>query len=202
MTSPIKNLKKYIVTNKKLYLLSVVILLVGALVGGYLVLGELIDAEVYASADMELSEIILGERGFMSLLLQNLWALVVPLALIFLLFISKYTKVLSFFYLGYQGLLLGASIVSLISDSGLAGALNSILLIIPINFVNFFVLISWIVTCYKRLAVARVQHLSFGYSLRVFGVNFLTCLAGALFASIVYAFTYPLLLRSAIVVNI
>ena len=201
IATPLKKVKKYIISNKKLYLLSIVVAVVGVALGVYMVLGEFMDAELYTTTDLELSEIILAERGFFELFFKNVWSLVLPFVLIFLLFTNNYTKFLSFFYLGYQGILLGASVASLIQESGLAGALNSLLVVIPINFINFFVIISWLVTCYKRLSVARLQRLSFKASLKLFFPQFLGCFLGALFAGLVYGLIYPLLLRSVIVVN-
>ena len=159
------------------------------------------DAEIYTTTDLDLSEIILGERGALGLFFQNLWALVLPFLLIFLLMTNKWTAFLTFFYLGYQGILLGASVASVVGEFGFAGALNTILVIIPINLLNFFVLISWLITCYKRMKLAKIQRLSFLGSIKLFCPQIMGCFMGALFASAVYGFIYPLLLRSVIIVN-
>ena len=202
MLIPIKRIKNYLVSNKKLYILSLVVCIVGVILGVILVTGEYIDGEIYTIADYELSEIILGERGFFSLFFQNLWPLLLSMLIIFLLFTNRYTCVLSFFYLGYQGLLLGATMVSLIQDSGIAGVLNGLLLVLPLNLVNFFVVVSLIVTVYKRLAIARLQRLKFWQSVKLFIPQLLWILLGAVFVSFVYALVYPLLLRSVIVVSV
>lgn len=199
---PAKLLKKYIISNKKLYLLCFLVVMVGVLSGVYLVLGELIDDVVYASSELSLSEIILGERGMVNLFFQNFWALLLPLVIIFVLSLNKYTKFLSFFYLSYQGLLLGASIASVIMESGVAGGLNTLFIIIPINLLNFFVLVSGLIINYKRQTIAKIQRLSLGYSLKVFASAYLGLVLGMILASLIYGIVYPLLLKSVIVVNV
>lgn len=198
---PLKKVKQHIISNRKMYLLSSVVAVVGIMLGIYLVLGEFMEAEIYTTTDLSLSEIILGERSSISLFFQNLWALILPFILIFLLWTNNYTKYLSFFYLGFQGILLGASLTSLILEKGIAGALNSLLIVLPINLMNFFVLISWLVVCHKKLAVSKLQHLSAMHSIKLFMPQIIGCVLGALFASFVYGFVYPLLLKTVIIVN-
>lgn len=198
---PIKRVKDYIVSNKKLYLLCFVVILVGAFLGVYLILNEFMEENIYTRTDLTLSEIILGERSFFGLFFSNLATLLVPIIIIFALYTNKYTKILTYFYLAYQGLLLGASITSLISEYGLGGALNALIIVIPINLVNFFVLVSMLVVSYKRFKIAKLQRLGFGYSLKLFLLQYIGILVGSIFASLVYALLYPIILRTSVVVT-
>lgn len=198
---PIKRVKDYIVSNKKLYLLCFVVILVGVFLGVYLIINEFMEENIYTRTDLTLSEIILGERSFFSLFFSNLATLLVPIIIIFALYTNKYTKILTYFYLAYQGLLLGASITSLISEYGLGGALNALIIVVPINLVNFFVVVSMLVVSYKRFKIAKLQRLSFGYSLKLFLMQYIGILVGAIFASLVYALLYPIILRTSVVVT-
>lgn len=202
INAPIKSIKNFIVSNKRIYLVSSIVIILGVILGLYLVLSEAIESEVYTTTDLELSEIVLGERGFFSLFFDNLWTILLPLVLIFLLNLTRFTSPLMFFYLAFQGILLGASVTTLISDNFVAGLLNSVFVIIPINIVNFFVVVSWMVVSYKRLIIAKQQRLSFVYSVRVFSKNFFAVLLGSVFASLCYAIIYPLLLKSFVVIPI
>jgi len=200
--APIKKLKGHIKSNQKMYLIVSMLILMGIILGIYLVLSGFIDDIIYTSTDLDLSEIVLGERSNLSLFFLNFKSLIIPCLVIFLLYTNRYTGFLAYFYMGYQGILLGASVTSVIGEAGIAGALNSLLIILPINLLNFFIMTSFLVVCYKRLMIAKIQRLSFMYSIRLFIGSFLGCLLGAIFASFVYGFIYPILLKTAIVVSV
>lgn len=198
--TPLKKVKSHLLANKRLYLVSALIVLMGIVLGIYLVNGEYIDDVIYTTTDLDLSEVVLGEVGGFKLFFLNLKALIIPFIIIFILHTNKYTSFLSYFYLGYQGLLLGASISAVIGETGIAGGLNTLLIILPINLMNLYVIIAFLVVCYKRLTIARLQRLSFLYSTKLVSSQILGCLLGAIFASCVYGFVYPLLLKTAVVV--
>lgn len=199
---PIRSVKLYIKENLRTYAILIILCLMGAILGVYLVGGEYIEDMLYTSVDLELSEIILGERGSLSLVVLNLKAIIVPFLIIFILYSNRYTAMLSYLYLGYQGILLGATVMSVINETGVAGGLNVIFIILPINLLNFFVIISFIVTCAKRLSIKTAKKLSFSQSVRAISGAIIGCLIGAIAVSLVYGFVYPLLLKTAIVVSI
>lgn len=194
-------IRKYIKANNRVYLLSLILVISGMIMGVYLNLGGMIDDIIFSATDISLSEIIVGEVGGFSLFFKNFWVLVISSVIIFLLFTNNYTKLLGFVYLGYQGLLLGATLTSVIGDGGLAGVLNSLVIILPVNAMNFFILISVLVVSSRCLAVRRSQRLSFLYAIRIFFTKFLMCLVGAVVCSLVYGFIYPILLKTMIIVS-
>lgn len=197
---PIKKIKSFVFSNKKLFLIIALVLALGICLGAFLVINDSIEGEIYTTSDISLSDIIMGETGFFGLFFKNLWTLFVPLIIIFVLFSNNYSYPLSFFYLAFQGLLFGVSVSTLVLDSAVAGILNIVFVVLPINLINFFVLSSWVVVCYKRLKVARLQKLSLVYTTRVFFGNFLFVIFGAIFSSVCYGLLYPLLLKSVVVV--
>ena len=194
-------IKKYIKANNRAYLTSVVIVMCGMVMGVYFNLGGFIDDIIFSAIDISLSEIIVGEVVGVSLFFKNFWALLISSLIIFLLFTNNYTKILAYVYLAYQGMLLGATITSVIGESALAGILNSFVIIIPVNAMNFFVLISVLVVSARCLSVRKSQKLSFVYALKIFFTKFLVCVVGALICSLVYGFVYPILLKTMIVVS-
>lgn len=194
-------LRGYIKANKRQYLIVAVLIIVGMILGVYLNLGGFIDDIVFTATDLNLAEIIVGEVKGFTLFFKNLWALVLPACLIFLMFTNKYTKFLSYVYMAYQGLLLGASITTIISEGGIAGVLNSLIIILPINLMNLFVLMSVLVVSERCQSLRRSNHLKFSYSIKIFFTKFMVCLMGALFSSFVYGFIYPLLLKTVVVVS-
>ena len=194
-------IKKYVKSNNRSYLISLLVVLVGMILGVYLNLGGLIDDIIFSATDVSLSEIIVGEISGVSLFFKNFGVLLISSLIIFLLFTNNFTKLLAFVYLGYQGLLLGATITTVIAESGIAGILNSLVIIIPINAMNFFVLISVLVVCSKCLNLRKSQHLSFFHAIKIFFTKFLVCMIGAVVCSLIYGFIYPILLKTMIVVS-
>ena len=122
-------IKKYIKANNRAYLTSVIIVICGMIMGVYFNLGGFIDDIIFSATDVSLSEIIVGEVGGVSLFFKNFWVLLISSLIIFLLFTNNYTKILAYVYLAYQGMLLGATITSVIGESALAGILNSFVII-------------------------------------------------------------------------
>lgn len=198
--APIRQAKKFIISNSRLFLICTLVVLLGFALGAYLVTSELAEDIVYAFSIAEITDVIIGEYSFLGLVLSNLKTLIVPMLIIFLMLTNRFTGVLSFFYLGYQGLLLGASVVSVLSDFGIGGVLVVLFLLLPMNLANFMVLISWLIVNYKRMQVARTQRLKLLYSLRVFFKPIIGVVVAGIIASIIYGVLYPMLLRSAVVV--
>ena len=194
-------LRTYIKANRREFLFVSVLVVVGMILGVYLNLGGFIDDIIFSATDLNLAEIIVGEVSGFTLFFKNLWALVLPACLIFLMFTNSYTKFLAYVYMGYQGLLLGASVTSVISESGIAGVLNSLIIILPINIMNLFVLMSVLVVSLRCQLMRRANHLKFTYSIKIFFTKFMLCLVGAIFSSFVYGFIYPLLLKTVVVVS-
>ena len=199
--SPIRSIKKYVSANKKGYLFAGVLaslfLLVGVVLGAT---GE-IEGGVYSSIEISLYEIITDDYSGFALLWSGLVRLLLPLLILFVLNLSRWTYFLGFVYLGYQSLLLGASLSGLIAENGFIGVLNGIVMVLPINILNFFIIISGLIIFSKRLNLATYQKLSLGHSLKIFFPKILALILGSIFSAVVFGFIYPLLLRSIIIVN-
>ena len=84
--TPLKRVKSHLLANKKLYLVSALIVLMGIILGVYLVNGEFIDDVIYTTTDLDLSEIVLGEVGGFKLFFLNFKALVLPFIIILPIF--------------------------------------------------------------------------------------------------------------------
>jgi len=197
----LKPIKRFMALNKKLYLLAALAATFGLVLGLVLAFSGGMESVIYSSTGSGLYEIIINDYSAFGLLAENLYRLLLPIIIIFLLSLSKYTSPLSYVYLGYQGCLLGASIVGLISSNGVMGVLNAIVMVLPINTLNFVVLISALVVFLKRLSLALSQRISLVHSLKIFMPKLVYVFVSALVVSMVYAFLYPLLLRSVIVIN-
>lgn len=205
MTSKIFSLKpaiNFIRLNKKLYLFSLLVSVAGLILGIILSTTGGMEGGVYSTGQTSLYDIIVNDYSAFSLLWENLIRLILPLLIIYLLSLTKYTSFLAFIYLGYQSMLLGASIIGLVQENGVAGIINGLVVVLPINAVNFLLLVSGLVVFIKRLNLSISQRITILHSTKIMLPKLLYIFVCALFASFIYAFIYPLLLRSMVVINL
>lgn len=196
----IKSVKVFVIANKKLYFIGLISAVLGITLGIILSFTGG-DGKVYSQGGVTLYEIIVSDYSGFSLFFDNIYRLLIPIVLIFLFTLSKYSMPLTYVYLGYQGYLLGASIVGLITNNGAVGLLNGLILVLPINAINFFIIISALVVFIKRLNLKTYQRITLVHSVKIFIPKLLWVVVGAILTSFIYAFLYPLLLKSMIVIN-
>ena len=159
------------------------------------------DELLYTSIEISLTDIITSDYSGASLFFSGLIRLFIPLSIIFVLFLCKWTKFLAFIYYGYQAMLLGASTASLVAGSGISGIINLLFVVLPINIVNFFILSSAVIIFYKRYKLAKTQRITLVHSLKIMLPKILMIVVGCLFSAFIYGFIYPLLLKSIIIIN-
>jgi len=197
-----KNVLLFISANRKLYYTSFAVFLVGLVLGISLVAAGQMEETLYTSVQTTLVEIINSEHSGLSLFITGLTRVLVPLIIIYILSLSKFTAWLGWLYYGYQSSLLGASIASLVLSSGLAGLINGLVVVLPINFINFFLVASGLVVFFKRYKLSRLQRLSVFHSTKIFLPKILALLVGTLFSAFCYGFIYPFLLKSVVIINV
>lgn len=197
-----KNISLFVSANKKLYFLSLVVFLIGLVLGVVLVSIEQMEEEVYSSVEISLVSIIKSDYSGFSLFISSLFRVLIPLVIIYILSLSRFTMWLGTLYYGYQATLLGASITTLVVSSGMAGLLNALFVVLPINFINFFLVASGLVIFLKRYKLAKFQRLSIFHSTKIFLPKILALLAGIVFSAFCYGFIYPFLLKSVVIINV
>lgn len=197
----LRPVSRFIKLNKKLYLIALAFSLLGLVFGVVFSMAGDFGGEVYASTSTSLYELIISDYSAFGLLWDNITRLILPLVILFVVTLSRFTFFLSYVYLGYQSALLGASLVGLVLEKGTAGIFNGIIVVLPINILNFFILISGLVIFLKRLSLQRTQRIKLVHSVKIFMPKLIYVFVGALFASVVYAFIYPLLLKSVLIIN-
>lgn len=198
----IRGVKRFVALNKRLYFINLVVFIIGLVIGIVLVAGGQMDETIYTSINVSITDIIVNDYSVFSLFFAGLIRLIVPIIIIFIMFLTRYTSFLGHLYYGYQALLLGASIAGLVGEGGVAGVLNSLFVVIPINIINFFLIASSLVVFYKRLKLATTQKITLVHSLKIMLPKLIMILVGVLFSAVIYGFIYPILLRSMIIVNV
>lgn len=202
ISANIKGVKRFIALNKRLYLLNLLVFIIGVVAGAILVLAGQMDETVYTSLEVSIVDIITSDYSGISLFFSGIVRLIIPITIIFVMFLTRYTSFLGYVYYAYQSLLLGGSVASLVTSSGVAGLINALFVVLPINLLNFFLISSSLIVFYKRLKLARLQKLTIIHSTKIFLPKIIAITVGVVFSAIIYGFIYPLLIRSMIIVNV
>lgn len=200
-TFSVKEIKSFVKANKLLFLVTIIFLALGIGIGVIIMLGEDASYDIFAKESIGLGEIISGEYSSFSLALSCFFKCVLSCLIMLLFGLTKYTIYLNYVYIGYQGLLLGASCTSVVALNGVTGALNVFIFTLPVNLLNLIAICLMQVVLSLRLAYAKKFRAGKAKSFAVFGKRFLLVVILALISAVIYGFVYPLLLRSIVVIN-
>ena len=196
-----KSVRAELVENRQRYLVSLLVLLVGIVLGVVVTTAEGSDYNIYETNSLSLYDIITSDYEKMDLFLDCFGRLLLACAIIFVFSFKRISFLLSFVYLAFQGFLFSSSLVSVVSINGIEGVLSGLFFILPMNLLNFAVLIFFLCVCWKRLVFAGAYRLTFKKSVKLFAGKFFAVLVLCVLSSAIYGFIYPLLLRSIIVIN-
>ena len=195
-----KTIKGFILSNKTQIVVGYVCIVVGIIVGVCIAIsGE--DAVVFSSSTVTLQELITGEYSSVSLFFSSFFKLLLPIVIIFLFSLSKFTSFLDFIYLMYQGLLLGISATVVIQENGLTGALNALIFISPVNLINLTIINYASALFIKRREYAKKFHKTFLESVSVYIKESVWLIVLVAVSSFLYGVVYPTILKSMIIVN-
>ena len=196
-----KSVRSVVSANKQRFLISILFLLLGVVLGVVVSLNKDATQNIYDADSLSLFDIITSDYQRGELFFDSLWRLLLAVTIIFVLSLKRATFFLSFVYVAFQGFLFAESLISVIVLSGLKGVLSGLFFILPINLLNFVVIISAQVICWWRLNFASSYRLGTKKSLKTFAIKFAGVLVLCVVSSVVYGYLFPLLLRSVIVIN-
>ena len=163
--------------------------------------------------------IIISNEGYLSLLVSNnkiLYSLIngtatlnniffsrltnfsFPMLLILILGLNYYLCFFSFVIVMYQFVVFIMTAYAIIDIYGFGGILSDLFLIVPVNLIFFVILIFLSVVCIERGKEAeRNRYFAEGYN-GLFFVKVGACFLMVILLSLVVAFIFPLILKSAI----
>lgn len=195
-----KVVKGFVVSNKLQFIIGFIFILLGIIVGVVIQVPNE-DTTIFASSTVSLEDLIVGDASAGSLFFSNFIKLMLPIIIIFMFSLNKYTGFLNYLYLLYQGMLLGISVTSVIIDNGFTGALNSLVFIAPVNLINLTIITYASALFTKRREYSKKFRKSFGQSFGFYLGETIWLLIGTLVSSVIYGVIYPIILRSMIIVN-
>lgn len=193
-------IKGFIVSNKVLFVVGYICIIIGIVVGVCIgVSGE--SAVIFSSSTVTLEELITGEYSSVGLFFSSFFKILLPIFIIFVFSLNKFTSVLDFIYLMYQGLLLGLSATGVIQENGLTGALNTLIFISPVNLINLTIINYASALFIKRREYAQKFHKNFVESTSYYISEIIGLIIGVIISSFLYGVVYPTILKSMIIIN-
>lgn len=199
----LEDIKYHFKNNFSYYLLIAIFALVGIAVGVYIALERYSYISLLNMSDKNMISYISGTANYSSIFYSHLLDILLAFSIVVLLSLNKYTCILGNIFLSYQMALIVLYVASIISLYGIAGILNCIFLILPINLANFCVLSFALGVGHERAKLQSDYKIKFGASFRendyIFkiGLSFLTLII----LCVINSFILPLFIKSFVVVN-
>lgn len=196
-----RDIKRFIVSNKLLFLVSLLFIFIGMVIGVVIEVGTSDTLTIFASSTVSLSDIITGDYSAWTLFFSCFKKLLLAVVILFVLSLTKWTSLLNYIYLAYQGMLVSMTATNLVYINGIAGALNVVLFTMPVNLINLLIIAYASSLFIKRREYQKTYNKPFKGSFSVYIRQFIGLAVVMVLASLVYGVIYPVLLRSIVVIS-
>lgn len=135
-----ENIKQHLRDNVKAYILILFSVIIGIIVGIYLGVTGYKYTSLLTTGDKLMFDYITGTASYMSIFYSRISVCIISIIIIFVFNLTYYLSFFNYLYIGYQSALLVLSSIGIISLKGLAGIINVVLFLIPLNLLNLFIL--------------------------------------------------------------
>lgn len=196
-----KDVKGFILSNKGLFLFSLLFILIGMIIGVVIAIRSSDSLTIFASSAVSLTDLIAGDYSAGALFFSCFTKLLLAVVILFLFSLTKLTSILNYVYLAYQGMLVSITATNLIYINGVSGILNVVLFTLPVNVVNLMIIAYASSLFIKRREYSKEYNKKFFTSFGVYLHQFIGLIIGMLVASAIYGVIYPILLRSIVVIS-
>lgn len=192
--------KQFIISNKGLFLLSFVFIMLGMIIGAIICINEQ-ESTIFASATVSLEDIIVGDFSAGELFFSCFKKILLASIILFVFSLTKITSIFNYIYLAYQGMLVAMTATNLILTNALAGLLNVLLFTAPVNLINMLIIAYASSLFIKRREYQKVYKKSFMASFSAYSSQVVGLIVGIVVVSLIYGVIYPLLLKSIVVIS-
>lgn len=191
-------MKYYLSKRKKSYFFGLLFVFIGIVVGVFIVASSDRYLSLIKADDKVLFDFINGKAVFSKQFFRLLSKFVVPLVVLFLCNLSRFTSFLSFLFLLYNGVMFFMSSYAVIVEFGFAGVLVFILLFLPVNVMLFAEMIFFNEVCCSRCQLAsKYKRFSFGFD-EAFWLKLFLAIMAALVVSLFVTIIYLIVLKNHI----
>lgn len=159
----INEIKYYLYRKRKIYFLGLIFIVIGIILGIVMAVSSDRFVTILKTDDKVLFDFIKGKVSFSSQFSGVLLKFLIPISLLFLFNLSRFTSFFSFAYFSYLGCLFFLNGYAVITEFGFSGVLSFIVLSLPANLLIFAVLLVFNERCYSRCETAkRYKQWSYG----------------------------------------
>ena len=196
-------IKDHFRDNALYYFFACLFTLVGLGIGLYISLTGYRYTALLSSPDKNMFAYITGTAPYTSIFYSRLINVILCVAIIFVLSLTKYTAVLGYIFLSYQMSLIVLSSAAIISLYGLTGVLNVIFFVVPVNIANYALMTFGLGIGLERARAWSNYRLRFSDSFRETGFmfKFIIYLIALVVICLLHSFVLPIFLKSFVVIN-
>ena len=196
-------LKDHFESNLVRYYLLLFSGLIGVILGVILLLTGFSNVSLLKITDKTLIDYISGSVGYGSIFISRLINMLFSVLIIFLFNLIRQTSFLNYIFICYQTCLLTLLSNAIISVYSIAGILSVLIIIVPINLVNIFLLSYLSCVCMKRAYETYHYKLNLaeGFKEKSFWFEILLAILMLFIFCILNSFVLPILVRSFVIVS-
>lgn len=147
--------------NKTYYLLLILALSIGVALGVVLHFTSGIGSYFLSDRDQQIFDFVTKEGSVFGFFYSKAINELVAFLLIFICGLSVYSSFLIGMFFVYHGLIFGACCCEIISIYKFMGVVNVFVLLVPINFVLFVVMLFFATACLSRAVIAKKYNIGF-----------------------------------------
>ena len=180
------------------YYLGLAFVLIGFVIGIFIVVTSDRYLSLIKAEDKVLFDFINGKAVFSKQFFRLLSKFVMPLVVLFLCGLSRFTSFLSFLFISYNGIMFFMSSYAVIVEFGFAGVLAFVLLFLPVNLLLFAEIIFFNEFCLSRCNLAKkYKKFSYGFD-SVFWLKVVLTVLLAILVSVLITTSFLLVLKNRI----
>lgn len=185
------------------YYISGFVVLIGIIIGVYLVFTGYSYTSLLSASDKNIIEYIKGTASYSDIFYFRMMNICVSFVILIIFNLSVYTSFLGYIYLGYQVVLTTLMCSALITLYGLAGVLNVCLFTIPINLIYIFIMVFVIAISVGRARYQKKYRVGFWDSFKEseYFKFLILAIVFAFLLCVVFCFVFPLFLKSFVMIN-
>ena len=193
-----RDFKNHIEKNKTLYIVLLFCFFIGLILGFVIAISNVSFLGLLNVKNKNFINFINGNISIVLLFWNSFSQFLVPLIIIFFISLNYYLNFFNFVYFIYQSILLFLTSLSVIEAYSFMGFLKIFFITLPINFLYFFIMMYWIISCFKRVKLShKYKGFSAGFGKR-FNKKIIMVIAMILLLSVLVGFIVPFVLKTAI----
>lgn len=185
------------------YVISLIFIIVGIIIGVYFILTSISISSLLTTSNKTMIDFINGTANYREMFSSRFVDILICFLILFLFNFNYYTSFINYIFIGYQSSLCTIICGALITLYKVAGFINVIFFVVPINIINLAIMVVFNICGIEKCRVQKSLHIRFFQSFKenYYFYKVLICIVLSLVVCVIHSFILPLIVKSFIVVN-